>query len=64
MPATCHGQIEVRNVNFAYPTRPNTLVSNNLSIDLPAGKTTALVGASGCGKSTLVGLLDAGDVPN
>ena len=64
MPATCHGQIEVRNVNFAYPTRPNTLVSNNLSIDLPAGKTTALVGASGCGKSTLVGLLERWYVPN
>lgn len=58
MSATCRGQIEVRGVNFAYPTRPDTLVAKNLSIDLPAGKTTALVGASGCGKSTLVGLLE------
>lgn len=64
MPATCRGQIQVRDVNFAYPTRPNTLVANNLSIDLPAGKTTALVGASGCGKSTLVGLLERWYVPN
>jgi ATP-binding cassette subfamily B (MDR/TAP) protein 1 len=58
MPATCRGQIQVRDVNFAYPTRPDTLVARNLSIELPAGKTTALVGASGCGKSTLVGLLE------
>lgn len=63
MPASCRGQIEVRDVNFSYPTRPDTLVANKLSIDLPAGKTTALVGASGCGKSTLVGLLERWYVP-
>jgi ATP-binding cassette, subfamily B (MDR/TAP), member 1 len=63
-PAICRGQIEVRDVNFSYPTRPDTLVANKLSIDLPAGKTTALVGASGCGKSTLVGLLERWYVPN
>lgn len=64
MPATCQGKIEVRDVNFAYPTRPNTLVAKKLCIDLPAGKTTALVGASGCGKSTLVGLLERWYIPN
>jgi ATP-binding cassette, subfamily B (MDR/TAP), member 1 len=57
-PATCHGQIEVRNLSFSYPTRPDSQVLHSLNLSIPAGKTTALVGASGCGKSTLVGLLE------
>jgi ATP-binding cassette subfamily B (MDR/TAP) protein 1 len=57
-PSSCHGQIEVRNLSFAYPSRPSAKVLRNLSLHVPAGKTTALVGASGCGKSTLIGLLE------
>ena len=57
-PAECHGQIEVSNLNFSYPSRPGVMVLKSLSLSIPAGKTTALVGASGCGKSTLVGLLE------
>ncbi|KAL8991739.1 MAG: hypothetical protein Q9169_007693, partial [Polycauliona sp. 2 TL-2023] len=57
-PATLEGSIEARNLNFAYPSRPSSQVLNNLSISIPAGKTTAMVGPSGCGKSTLVGLLE------
>ncbi|KAI9843008.1 MAG: hypothetical protein M1838_002894 [Thelocarpon superellum] len=57
-PSSCHGQIEVCSLNFAYPTRPLAQVLHDLTLTLPAGKTTALVGASGCGKSTVVGLLE------
>lgn len=57
-PDSCKGQIEVRDLRFAYPMRPTAQVLHGLSISLPAGKTTALVGPSGCGKSTLVGLLE------
>jgi len=57
-PATCEGEITVRNVDFVYPSRPSAPVLQDFSIDIPAGKTTALVGASGSGKSTMVGILE------
>lgn len=58
VPKQCDGNIEVRDVKFAYPSRPDSAVLNGLTLDIPARKTTALVGASGSGKSTIVGLLD------
>lgn len=57
-PDTCDGHISIKDVAFAYPSRPQTNVLNGLKLDIPARKTTALVGASGSGKSTIVGLLD------
>lgn len=66
MPPTgdCEGNIEVSNVNFAYPSRPGAPVLRSFNISIPAGKTTALVGASGSGKSTIVGLLERWYVPS
>lgn len=58
IPEKCDGDIEVRDIHFAYPSRPDSQVLNGLTLDIPARKTTALVGASGSGKSTIVGLLD------
>ena len=52
------GDIDLGNVNFAYPSRPRIKVLNNLSIRFQAGKITALVGPSGSGKSTIVGLIE------
>ncbi|KAF7114780.1 hypothetical protein CNMCM5793_000319 [Aspergillus hiratsukae] len=57
-PEKCAGEIEIKGLDFAYPSRPETQVLNDLNLSVPAGKTTALVGASGCGKSTIVGLLE------
>jgi ATP-binding cassette subfamily B (MDR/TAP) protein 1 len=57
-PGECRGDIEARNVHFAYPTRPDVPVLQGIFLNLPANKTTALVGASGSGKSTIVGLLE------
>lgn len=49
------GDVVFENVTFGYRDRQPIL--NNLSLKLPAGKTTAIVGATGSGKSTLVKLL-------
>ncbi|KAJ1322889.1 ATP-binding cassette subfamily B (MDR/TAP) member 1 [Microdochium nivale] len=52
------GHIALRNLTFAYPSRPGVTVLDDFTLDIPAGKVTALVGQSGSGKSTIVGLLE------
>ncbi|XP_053154361.1 ATP-binding cassette sub-family B member 10, mitochondrial isoform X1 [Hemicordylus capensis] len=51
------GALEFKNIQFAYPTRPETSVFQNLTLTIPAGSVMALVGPSGSGKSTVVSLL-------
>ncbi|MBA0571878.1 hypothetical protein Golob_002247 [Gossypium lobatum] len=51
------GAVEFRHVDFAYPSRPDTMVFKDLCLNIPAGKTVALVGGSGSGKSTVIALL-------
>lgn len=58
VPSACKGVIEIENVIFAYPARPDITVLKGLTLSAPANKTTALVGASGSGKSTIIGLLE------
>jgi ATP-binding cassette subfamily B (MDR/TAP) protein 1 len=55
---TVEGNVELRNIRHIYPSRPEVLVMEDVSLVVPAGKTTALVGASGSGKSTIVGLVE------
>ncbi|EUC38190.1 hypothetical protein COCCADRAFT_997 [Bipolaris zeicola 26-R-13] len=57
VPTSITGDVELENVVFAYPTRPDVTVLKSFSLRAPAGKVTALVGHSGSGKSTIVGLL-------
>jgi len=52
------GDISLTNVDFSYPSRPNTQVLSNYNLDIPAGQTIAFCGPSGCGKSTIVSLLE------
>ncbi|MBE5730464.1 MAG: ABC transporter ATP-binding protein [Clostridiales bacterium] len=55
---TVKGDIRYQNVTFAYKGKDgNTQVLNDLSLEIPAGKTVALVGSSGGGKTTLCHLL-------
>ncbi|MGF1511501.1 MAG: ABC transporter ATP-binding protein [Myxococcota bacterium] len=51
------GALELEQVGFAYPTRPDVVVLDNVSLRIEPGKTVALVGPSGGGKSTIVKLL-------
>jgi ATP-binding cassette subfamily B (MDR/TAP) protein 1 len=45
-------------VTFAYPSRPDSVVLDEVDIRFEAGKITAIVGPSGSGKSTVVALLE------
>uniref|UniRef100_A0A668AKK8 ATP-binding cassette sub-family B member 10, mitochondrial n=1 Tax=Myripristis murdjan TaxID=586833 RepID=A0A668AKK8_9TELE len=56
-PGQLKGQLEFCDVTFAYPSRKEAPVFENLSLLVPAGSVMAVVGASGSGKSTLVSLL-------
>jgi ABC-type multidrug transport system fused ATPase/permease subunit len=62
-----NGHVELRHVTFAYAGAPGPTL-RDVSLDVPAGLTVALVGATGSGKTTLVQLLgrlydvDAGSV--
>jgi ABC-type bacteriocin/lantibiotic exporter with double-glycine peptidase domain len=51
------GKIELRNVSFRYGGADSPEVLKNVSVDIPTGRTVAIVGRSGCGKTTLVKLL-------
>ena len=53
-----HKDLVLENVCFSYPARPDVQVLNNLSLTIPRGKVTALVGRSGAGKSTVAALLE------
>lgn len=57
-PSDVEGRLTFDKVEFNYPTRPGQTILNDLTIDLPAGTTTAFVGPSGGGKSTVVKLLE------
>lgn len=51
------GEIKVDSLSFAYDGAEEDPVINELSMEMPAGKTTAIVGMSGSGKTTLLKLL-------
>ncbi|KZV17232.1 ABC transporter B family member 15-like [Dorcoceras hygrometricum] len=52
------GHVELQDVDFAYPARPNAIIFKSFSINIEPGKSTALVGQSGSGKSTIIGLIE------
>ncbi|MDA9952360.1 ABC transporter ATP-binding protein/permease [Chitinophagales bacterium] len=53
--ANLSGEIEFKNLNFAYNSRDYVL--KDVSFHLPAGKTLAIVGHTGSGKSSIINLI-------
>ncbi|KAJ3214877.1 GTPase-activating protein [Clydaea vesicula] len=57
-PDQLKGKIELKNVKFTYPSRPDVPILKSVSITANAGQSVALVGGSGSGKSTIIQLLE------
>ena len=54
---TCHGaSLQMENVTFRYDELSDNVLEN-ITLEIPAGKVTAIVGMSGSGKTTIVKLL-------
>ena len=56
--SSAEGDVEVKDVTFAYPSAPDHLVCKGYSLSIMAGQTVALSGASGSGKSTVIQLME------
>lgn len=55
--AHLQGEVGFHNVDFYYPTRPNSMVFKNLSFEIMPGEHICIAGPSGSGKSTVMHLL-------
>ncbi|XP_073019752.1 ABC transporter B family member 2-like [Primulina eburnea] len=51
------GTIDLQNVEFSYPSRPNVIIFKDFNLTVHAGKSMALVGQSGSGKSSVIALI-------
>ncbi|TKW16228.1 hypothetical protein SEVIR_5G286300v4 [Setaria viridis] len=52
------GDVELKDVYFSYPARPEQLIFDGFSLHVPNGTTMAIVGESGSGKSTVISLVE------
>ena len=57
LPQRVRGELQLQDVRFSYPSRPESYAVNSLNLTIRAGETLALVGPSGAGKSTVYDLL-------
>lgn len=52
------GDVELKDVRFRYPARPEQLILDGLTLRVGSGTTMAMVGESGSGKSTVISLVE------
>jgi ATP-binding cassette subfamily B protein len=57
LPATAQGRLELNDVHFRYPSKPDMLALDGFNLHIAPGETVAVVGPSGAGKSTLFQLV-------
>ena len=57
IPKDAKGIVAIHNVDFAYPSCPEKVVLQDVSITVPPASKVAIVGPSGAGKSTIFALL-------
>lgn len=57
IPEENRGELDLANLHFAYPARPNDTILHGLSLKIKQGQTVALVGPSGGGKSTVLSMI-------
>ncbi|CAK5043099.1 unnamed protein product [Aphanomyces euteiches] len=58
------GDVELRGLDFCYPSRPDSKIYSNYNLKIKSGQTVALVGGSGSGKSTAINLIERFYDPN
>nr|CAD1842579.1 unnamed protein product [Ananas comosus var. bracteatus] len=56
--ADIKGEIDLKDIYFSYPARPDQLIFDGFSLHVSSGTTMALVGESGSGKSTVISLVE------
>jgi ATP-binding cassette subfamily B (MDR/TAP) protein 1 len=57
-PRNIQGHINLKKVTLVYPSRPEYVVLRDLSLEVSAGRSLALVGTSGSGKSSIIALIE------
>ena len=54
---TLNDVLSIQNVTFAYPSKPDKVILNNVSIKIPKNSSVAFIGPSGAGKTTLADVI-------
>ncbi|KIA75526.1 ABC multidrug transporter [Aspergillus ustus] len=57
-PNSTASSVQLQNIHFSYPARPDIQVLNGLNVNIKPGQFAALVGPSGAGKSTIISLVE------